>query len=328
MRNRSLRAFTVTELLVSVGIIGIVASMSMTAVMKATASYRAAQCISNQRQISHALQLFYNDHRTFPPDSPSAAMQDSLSDYLEAPAVFKCPSDADPDSTDSYQPYYVRRATADGGTLFTLGCPRHQNARKGASLFCDGSAELLPLGAVSANGQRIAQNLPAEGRTITSGNMAFEDQSALNVTSAQAGYGVTLIQSCRLGDGTLYTIVRVTGDGQINVSVTPGSKFEVVTPSAIVGVRGTVFTITTSNSGTVTAATVSQGRVWVQDRVRGRTIELAASQSTTTENPETDCIHCAKHCRGTSHCSHCPLGKGNGGNAYGHNKDKDKDKGK
>jgi len=319
MRTRSSKAFTLTELMVTMGIIGVVASVSMTAVTKATVSYRAAQCVSNQRQISHALQLFYTDHRTFPSDVEGCSLQDSLAGYLDSAALFKCPSDPDPDAADSYQPYYVRRPTADGGAVFTLGCPRHQNAKKAASLFHDGSAELLTLGGVTANGDPIKQNLPADQRTISSGNMGFEDQSTVNVTSAQAGYGVTLVQSVRLGDGTLYTIVRVKGDGQIDVTVTPGSKFEVVTPSAIVGVRGTVFTVTTSNSGTVTAATVSQGRVWVQDRVRGRTIELAGSQTTSIEDTAVECMHCAKHCRTSKHCNHCSLGK---------NKDKDKDKDK
>jgi hypothetical protein len=80
--------------------------------------------------------------------------------------------------------------------------------------------------------------------------MTFDDGSTVEIKNNSGGsYGCFLVQSVRLADGTLYSIVRVQDNGTIDVQVTTGSKFEVVTPSAIVGVRGTQFTVATSSKG-------------------------------------------------------------------------------
>ena len=112
--------------------------------------------------------------------------------------------------------------------------------------------------------------------------MTFDDGSAVTITNAGAKYnGVFLTQSVRLSDGTLYSIIRIQGDGTINTTVTSGSKFEVVTPSAIVGVRGTVFTVQTSNGGATTDVTIISGKVVVIDRASGETNTLKSSSAVT-----------------------------------------------
>ena len=61
------------------------------------------------------------------------------------------------------------------------------------------------------------------------------------------GLFVELAESLRLPDGRLYSIVLIGpgAHGRVEVRVAPGSRFEVVTPSAIAGVRGTRFAVTT-----------------------------------------------------------------------------------
>lgn len=328
MKSRSFAAFTLVELLVSIAIMGIVASITMGAMNRVREAQRATQCLSNQKQISHALQMFYNDTRGFPGDAPNATLRASLADYVNKQRTFNCPADPDSASTTSYDPYYVRRRRTDGEVMFTLGCPRHKDAKHGASLFDNGSASLVKLGEVRRNGKELAQNLPEADRTFTSGQIDFEDKSTVDVLTAGSDFGLTMVQSFRLGDGTLYTVVRMRGDGKIDCAVTPGSKFEVVTPSAVVGVRGTQFTVETSNDETQTDVDVTSGHVWVKDRVNGAVRTLSVGQSVTEINENPDCIHCSKHCRvgktnkgqGGSkgkgkkkghtkekHCSKCPM---------------------
>jgi hypothetical protein len=114
--------------------------------------------------------------------------------------------------------------------------------------------------------------------------MKFNDLSTVTVTNASGSYGCILVQSVQLADGTLYSIVRVQDNGTIDVQVTSGSKFEVVTPSAIVGVRGTQFTVQTRDSGSSpgykTDVTLNTGSVILRDRKTGESTLLTTGGTT------------------------------------------------
>ena len=305
MKSRMFKGFTLVEMMVSVSIISVVAALSMTGLSRARVHLRASQCLSNQKQISAALQMFYNDHHTFPSDADAATLRESLVDYIKADKVFKCPCDLDEASHDSYADYYVRRTEEDGQMLFALGCPRHRDGSRTAALFQNGSASLLSLGRVEIQGTEMALSSSEDQRTVTSGQMSFEDASTAQVLNAGDGFGLIVINSCRLADGTLYTVLRVKGDGTIDCTVTPGSKFEVVTPSAIVAVRGTRFTVTTSDGGMHTQVTVVHGTVAVQDRVAQHSALLSAGQSFTAVNSLPACVR-SRFCR-AEHCNRCPM---------------------
>ena len=132
--------------------------------------------------------------------------------------------------------------------------------------------------------------------------MEFEDGSTVTIKNAAGGnYGCFLVQSVRLADGTLYSIIKVQNEGNIDVQVTSGSKFEIVTPSAIVGVRGTEFTVATTNLGFTTDVMLDTGTVVLMNRDTGKTNTLTDGGATegTVDVPMHE--HWHYHVDGTYH---------------------------
>jgi prepilin-type N-terminal cleavage/methylation domain-containing protein len=283
------RGFTLIELIVTISIVAILAGIGSVTVGKMSATSRQTTCIKNLRSISQGLQLHYNDFKVFPDDGyPDDAndplpLSTELAGYIKDKSIFVCPADKDNTSTSnfaSYDPYYIPQKNSYGSDELVIGCPRHRGVENSTSLFSTGSTEITKIGKVLANGQEIPPDGTTAQRTISkvSDVMTFDeenDKSTVTVTSASgASYGCFLIQSTRLSDGTLYSIVKVQDDGIIDVNVSPGSKFEIVTPSAIVGVRGTRFTVTTSNLGFTTRVVLTKGTVILMDRLTGGTTTL------------------------------------------------------
>ncbi len=291
------RGFTLVELLVTVGIIGVLAGIATVTVGKVKRANNQTTCISNMRNISQGLQMYYNDYMSVPEDGypdygdDMYPLSTELANYIHDKSTFICPVDNDTTSTAnfaSYDPYYVARKGSYDSNELALGCPRHRGAKNSTSSFTSGSTEIMSIGAVNVNGQELPPDGTTIQRTINGVNnmMKFADNSTVTITNASGGsYGCILVQSVRLSDGTLYSIIKVQDNGTIEVAVNPGSKFEVVTPSAIVGVRGTQFTVTTSSNGSEvgyqTNVSLASGIVMVTDRETGN-VSILKSDGTTS----------------------------------------------
>ncbi|MCP4252903.1 MAG: prepilin-type N-terminal cleavage/methylation domain-containing protein [Candidatus Scalindua sp.] len=309
------RGFTLIELLITIGIVSVLIGIGTIAIVKIRGSTKQVTCMSNLKNISNALQLYYNDYKVFPDDGYPDDASDlyplyvDLEAYISNEKAFVCPEDNDPVSStnfESYDPFYVARTSStqtESIEQLAIGCPRHRKNDSSTSLFSTGSTEITKVGTVLANGLEIPPDGDSSQRKIsTLGEvMEFKDSSTVTIDISVANYEVFLVQSVRLSDGTLYSIIRVQGDGTISTTVTTGSKFEILTPSAIVGVRGTVFTVTTSNNGSSTDTTITQGEVVVIDRASGESTTLTPGPADNKKVAKAEHIHAHWHADGTYH---------------------------
>ena len=156
------KGFKLTELIITMSIIGILASLAVVTGGKIKGTTRQTTCINNVRSISQALKLYYNDLRIFPDDGyPDDAndplpLSTELAGYIKDKSTFVCPEDNDTTSTDnfaSYDPYYVSRKDSYGTDELAIGCPRHRGASSSTILFFSGSTEITKTGTVLVNGQ-------------------------------------------------------------------------------------------------------------------------------------------------------------------------------
>ena len=272
--------FTLVQILLVIALFGVLAAFLFPVLGRAKASAQRQKCDVKLKSIALALDAWKQERSTYP---------DKLEDlqvdgFLNDPESLHCPRDPRPNG--SYNDYYTVRAPRDAGELPVVTCPFHEDfgggnqARLGrfTTQFATRPATLT-----SGNGVRVFHpgkttgidgfagmalrggdliEMRASGRaTIT-----FADTSTAVL---QGGSKMTVLQSFVDGQSSapLYTLVRqIRGD--VTYTVNHGSRFDVATPAATAGARGTKFQIIVDDSEPAnhTKLYVFDGKVVFTDR--------------------------------------------------------------
>ncbi len=233
-RAPPLHGFTLVELLVVIGIIAVLAAMVLGALMTAREAAQTSFCMNNLRQIGQAMVLYENSERGL----PLGDLPVSLRSYDGDKKLYQCPND-ESGADDSYSASYVCRAEQDN-QLYLDGCWRHHGGDRGPVLYGMSTVRTQEMAPVF-----LKNGDPAPfGEEFKGKEAAFADGSTAKVTGAGA---MVILLSFREKDGRLYSLIKIKQDHYcaVDVTVTPGSAFEVVTPSSVAAALGTAYKVTT-----------------------------------------------------------------------------------
>jgi prepilin-type N-terminal cleavage/methylation domain-containing protein len=100
--------FTLVEMMIVLGIIGVLTSLIVGFAMKVRKGSQDMVCLHNLRQISTGLLMFHQEHGDIPLAEPP--LSETLAPYLKEPGIFMCPASRYP-TADSYSKFYVRRTS-------------------------------------------------------------------------------------------------------------------------------------------------------------------------------------------------------------------------
>ena len=119
--NPTKKAFTLIELLVVIAIIGILATISVIALSNARAKARDAKRIADTKQVSTALEMFFNDNNRYPTDNEfnSGTLSSSTIVYMQSIPQAPTPNDG---SCSSNQNSFTYHQTEDGGSYTISLC--------------------------------------------------------------------------------------------------------------------------------------------------------------------------------------------------------------
>jgi prepilin-type N-terminal cleavage/methylation domain-containing protein len=156
MRARCSSGFTIVELLVVIGIIGVLVALLMPAIQSAREAARRSQCSNNVRQLGIASHNFHDVRRTLPParyldDYPSWCVL--LLPYLEEENLYK--------AWDLNRPYYQQPNPAVRETLLPVfTCPTRRPPMVSISGDGDFPGNQHVPGAVTDYACKIGDDIP------------------------------------------------------------------------------------------------------------------------------------------------------------------------
>jgi type II secretion system protein G len=125
LETKKQTGFTLIELLVVIAIIGLLASIVLLALNSARAKSRDAKRLADVRQLSTALELYYNDNAGYP--SNSAGLASLVPSYMASVPNQPLPGDGScSNPTNSTTPYTYTGSNTSGvsttyGINFCLG---------------------------------------------------------------------------------------------------------------------------------------------------------------------------------------------------------------
>ncbi len=127
--------------------------------------------------------------------------------------------------------------------------------------------------------------------TVQGGQLTFTDGSKVSI-APDTTVGVLMSFATA---GTTYSIIWVPENclGGIYCEITPGSRFEVLTPAAIAGVQGTKFIVSTASDCEYNYTTVTcyEGSVAVRGHGSSHDIEVKAGKRQRVGRHKTECFN-------------------------------------
>ena len=252
--GRGTRGLTMVELIIVIAMAALLAAALGAALLPTRRSARTLTCVSNLRQIATAVMMYHAENGVMAtPDRPTLPVM--LAGQIADRRVFVCPF-APAGESDSYSRFYVPQAPAFP-SAFLVGCVNHTGDDVTPSAFGAGHAATGKTAKVTWNGKETPP-----GGEVQGGTLRFADGTTVQVP---ANMRVVVLVSFEEAQGKVYSAIRIpTGSiGTISVEAASGTHFDVVTPACTAGVRGTKFTVKTSQTSAeyVTLVAVSDGTV-------------------------------------------------------------------
>lgn len=263
------KGFTLIELIVAIGIIAILTGMGVKSYSSLIKRVKEASAQTNLAAVNVALNMHKKDEGVFPEDGAAGDLAGDLAEYEVGGGIL-----TNPYNGKSCASLYVKRTADAKAEDFIMAVPDVKRD-KTTVLLLGSEPQVLTLKEVTYQGTAVE---PGDTVTLSGGNrLDFGDGTTVRKTGG-ANTTVTLLHSFELDNGTPYGLIRVDDPGKVRVEVTPGWKFEVVTPAAIAGVEGTKFKVTIISSNE-TDVDVTESSVRVTERTGKGSVLVTAGES-------------------------------------------------
>jgi prepilin-type N-terminal cleavage/methylation domain-containing protein len=214
-RSVRLRAFTLVELLIVIGIIAVLIGILLPVLGKARESARRAQCLANQKQIAASVLLYAHQHKTLPGPATACVFDPALTDGSQ-PAVLNN--------------YYTARTLSHRDLL-----QRFLNSRE--AWFCPSSGDVRtyasPANATSAYVGKVlgytykVNNQPATTEPFFFGSWISSDTAALKAPKRLAQVQRVGVATATRSHAQIWMISDLDG---FNFATTPNNTTFAITP--------------------------------------------------------------------------------------------------
>jgi type II secretory pathway pseudopilin PulG len=266
------QGFTLVQLLLVVALLGILAALLFPVLSQAREGANRQKCDVKLKSIVLALDAFRQERGQY----PAGLDELQTNGFLSSAEALRCSHD--PRVEGSYADFYTIRASGDRGDSPVVCCPFHkaggnqarlgrfttQFATKPATLTSGNAVRVLRPGKTEPMVGYAGMELRGGDTIITEASgtalITFADSSSARLNG---GADITVLQSFVDGHSAapLYTVLRQVA-GEAMYTVNNGSRFDVSTPAATAGARGTQFRVTVSgNSLEDTQLYVIEGKV-------------------------------------------------------------------